>query len=119
MLLTRSSLAGTLKDTTTEALHSRIGFLPTHLITTCSEDQPALPVIALDCELVYTTSGMSLARLTVIDDAAKVVLDAHVKPQGSVLDLNTRFSGVKEAELEHVTDDLRDVRDQLGGLIDD
>lgn len=62
---------------------------------------------------------MSLARLTVVDAMAKVVLDAHVKPQGAVLDLNTRFSGVKPEHLDGVEDDLAAIRDQLGALMDE
>lgn len=62
---------------------------------------------------------MALARLTVIDANFNVVLDEHVRPQGTVLDRNERFSGVKEGELESATLDARGVRDKLGEMIDE
>lgn len=62
---------------------------------------------------------MALARLTVIDERGHVVLDAHVKPHGAVVDLNTRFSGVKEDDLRGVEEDLKQVRDRLGELMDE
>lgn len=107
------------QDSDVAVLHSRIPFIRTGLISTASPSSPALPIIALDCELVYTTSGMALARLTVIDHNLVVVLDEHVRPQGTVLDLNTRFSGVKEEDVESSVLDAKGVRDKLGELIDE
>lgn len=50
---------------------------------------------SLDCEMCYTTLGMEVIRLTVVDfPGGKTVLDALVRPKGEILDLNTRFSGV-------------------------
>lgn len=47
-----------------------------------SQGQPQsgeLEVAALDCEMIYTTAGMSLARVSVIDGAGKSVYDKLVK----------------------------------------
>ncbi|KAF8417845.1 hypothetical protein EV426DRAFT_621300 [Tirmania nivea] len=50
---------------------------------------------ALDCEMCYTTLGMEMVRLTVVDfPGGEVVVDALVRPKGEILDLNSRFSGV-------------------------
>jgi RNA exonuclease 1 len=84
-----------------------------------------LPIVALDCELVYTTAGMSLARLTVVDDRGDVVLDEFVRPHGVVLDYNTKFSGVKHEDIEGggknkkepAVLDLQAVRQALGAFI--
>jgi RNA exonuclease 1 len=38
-----------------------------------------LDIAALDCEMIYTTAGMSLARVSVIDGAGKSVYDKLVK----------------------------------------
>ncbi|PVV00577.1 hypothetical protein BB560_005038 [Smittium megazygosporum] len=58
--------------------------------------QPGSPfsLLALDCEMCSTTLGIELIRLTVIDHTGSVLIDELVKPEGEVLDLNTRFSGV-------------------------
>lgn len=49
----------------------------------------------IDCEMGYTTFGLELIRVTVVDwKSRKVVLDRTVYPYGGIIDLNTRFSGV-------------------------
>ena len=54
-------------------------------------DRHTHEVLAFDCELIYTTAGMSLARLTVLDEAGKVIMDQHVRPKAAILDFNTRW----------------------------
>lgn len=106
------------QDKSIEALHSRIPFI--HTSSLSSFRSPTIPphdIVALDCELVYTTSGMALARLTVVDSSGLVILDAHVRPHGSVLDLNTRFSGVKQSDVEMAVLDVVGVREELGKLV--
>lgn len=106
------------QDKSIEALHSRIPFISTSSLS--SVQSPKIPphdIVALDCELVYTTSGMALARLTVVDSSGLVILDAHVRPHGSVLDLNTRFSGVKQSDVEMAVLDVVTVREELGKLV--
>lgn len=43
-----------------------------------------LEVAALDCEMIYTTAGMSLARVSVIDGTGKSVYDKLVKLDAGV-----------------------------------
>ncbi|KAL8281117.1 hypothetical protein RQP46_006475 [Phenoliferia psychrophenolica] len=107
------------RDEEITQLHSRVGFVTTSSLgATAPPTAPAkLDVVALDCELVYTTSGMALARLTVVGHDGQVVLDAHVKPQGALLDTNVRFSGVYEKDLETATLDVAGVREALGKLV--
>uniref|UniRef100_A0A8C8UC91 Exonuclease domain-containing protein n=1 Tax=Peromyscus maniculatus bairdii TaxID=230844 RepID=A0A8C8UC91_PERMB len=67
-------------------------------------------VFALDCEMSYTTYGLELTRVTVVDTDMQVVYDTFVKPDNEVVDYNTRFSGVTEADLEDTSITLRDVQ---------
>ncbi|CAI8502395.1 unnamed protein product [Hanseniaspora opuntiae] len=54
-------------------------------------------ILALDCEMGYTTKGYEMIRLTIVDFVSeKPIFDKIIKPVGEVLDLNTRFSGVSE-----------------------
>lgn len=51
--------------------------------------------VTYDCEMVYTTLGMELARLTAMSWPDKrPLIDVLVRPYGEILDFNTRFSGV-------------------------
>lgn len=51
-------------------------------------------VVGLDCEMVFTSDGFELARVTAVAASGRVLLDAYVKPRGRVLDYNTQFSGI-------------------------
>ncbi|XP_032108271.1 RNA exonuclease 1 homolog [Sapajus apella] len=67
-------------------------------------------IYALDCEMSYTTYGLELTRVTVVDTDVHVVYDTFVKPDNAIVDYNTRFSGVTEADLADTSVTLRDVQ---------
>ena len=53
------------------------------------------PPVSFDCEMAYTALGMELVRLTAVSwPKGTNLLDVLVRPQGEVLDFNSRFSGV-------------------------
>ncbi|GAA5854104.1 hypothetical protein JCM8547_008228 [Rhodosporidiobolus lusitaniae] len=114
------------KDDSDAALHSRVPFvLASSLRSSISSSSTPLPtatdLAALDCELIYTTSGMSLARVTVLSSSGSLLLDEHIRPPPSstVLDLNTRFSGVKEEDLEKAVLDVAGVRRAMAQFMDE
>lgn len=105
------------KEERVEDLHRREAF---HAAKIPSSSRPTgrHDILALDCELVYTTAGMSLARATILDEAGKVLLDLYVLPSTPVLDYNTRFSGIKESDLaSNKAVSLSQAREQLAGLM--
>ncbi|XP_009862721.1 PREDICTED: RNA exonuclease 1 homolog [Apaloderma vittatum] len=67
-------------------------------------------VYALDCEMCYTTHGLELTRVTVVDAKLQIVYDTLVKPDGKVVDYDARLSGVKEDDLKKATISLRAVQ---------
>ncbi|XP_012660025.1 RNA exonuclease 1 homolog [Otolemur garnettii] len=67
-------------------------------------------IYALDCEMSYTTYGLELTRVTVVNTEMQVVYDTFVKPDNEIVDYNTRFSGVTEADLADTSITLRDVQ---------
>ena len=90
-----------------EELHKRESFVKTPKRST-------LDAIALDCEMSYTTSGVSLTRLTVISIEGDVILDEIVKPSTTIVDYNTKYSGVTEEDINtSAVFDLKGVRDCL------
>ncbi|GAA5858116.1 hypothetical protein JCM1840_001049 [Sporobolomyces johnsonii] len=106
------------KDEDPTALHSRVAFVPSSSLRTSSSNLPSpLDLVALDCELIYTASGMSLARLTVLSPSGSLLLDEHVRPPSAVLDLNTRFSGVREEDLQEAVLDVAGVRKALARFV--
>ena len=67
--------------------------------------------IALDCEMGFTTKGFEATRITAVAfPTGDVLIDALVRPQGEILDLNSTYSGVYAADFanaipldEHIT----------------
>ncbi|GAP85882.1 putative REX3-RNA member of the family of 3`-5` exonuclease [Rosellinia necatrix] len=68
--------------------------------TPINPDVPKDRAASFDCEMGYTVYGLELVRLTVVAwPAGDVLLDILVQPVGEVLDLNTRFSGVRPEDM--------------------
>ncbi|KKA29188.1 hypothetical protein TD95_005087 [Thielaviopsis punctulata] len=52
-------------------------------------------VVCFDCEMCYTVYGLELVRLTATAwPSGDNILDVLVRPQGTILDLNSQYSGV-------------------------
>jgi len=75
-----------------------------------SGDKSKEKVYALDCEMCYTTHGIELTRVTVVDEDGADTYESFVKPDNPILDYNTRFSGITEADMKGVTTTIRDVQ---------
>ncbi|XP_052036927.1 exonuclease GOR-like [Apodemus sylvaticus] len=70
-------------------------------------------IYALDCEMSYTTHGLELTRVTVVDTDLCVIYDSFVKPDNEIVDYNTMFSGVTEADVVNTRVRLCDVQSIL------
>ncbi|XP_077105387.1 RNA exonuclease 1 homolog isoform X1 [Ranitomeya variabilis] len=84
------------------------GFIKTFVKLQPSDGNPG--IFSVDCEMCYTTQGLELARVTVVDSSLQVVYDTFVKPDNEIIDYNTRFSGVTEENLKNITTSIRDVQ---------
>ncbi len=65
--------------------------------STPSDPSPPSPptAVCFDCEMGYTTHGLELVRLTAtLYPSGAPLMDVLVRPIGTILDLNSRFSGV-------------------------
>ncbi|KAI1192735.1 hypothetical protein F5X97DRAFT_316578 [Nemania serpens] len=68
--------------------------------TPTNPEVPKDRAVAFDCEMGYTVQGLELVRLTVVSwPNGETLLDILVRPVGEVLDLNTRFSGVRPEDM--------------------
>ncbi|XP_053615327.1 RNA exonuclease 1 homolog [Plodia interpunctella] len=70
-------------------------------------------VYSLDCEMCYTTHGLDLTRVTVINSSCKVVYETLIKPLHPIIDYNTRYSGITEEQMSQVRTTLLEVQATL------
>ena len=95
----------------------------------------ALDVAAIDCEMIYTTGGMRVARVSVVDGSGKEVFDQlvrmdqgvevmYVSPRFCMLsclyllsDYITRFSGITAETLSKALLPLASIRQSLDSFI--
>ncbi|CAL1279345.1 unnamed protein product [Larinioides sclopetarius] len=74
-------------------------------------------VFSLDCEMCYTTEGLEVVRVGLVNMEGLAVYDGFVKPKGKILDYNTLYSGVDQSHLHNVTVTVDDVKQILSSLI--
>lgn len=78
-----------------------------------TKNRSSFQVYAMDCEMVYTNAGMECARVTVVGVDGGLVYDELVRPKNTVIDYNTRYSGITEEQLNEATKTLEDVQNDL------
>ncbi|KAG6911188.1 hypothetical protein DXG01_003055 [Tephrocybe rancida] len=100
-------------------LHARHAF---SLLQPASPEpkRTALDVAAMDCEMVYSTGGMRVARVSVVDGAGLQVFDEFVRMDEGVeiIDYITRFSGITPENYATAVLPLAAIRRSLDALID-
>ncbi|CAI2350446.1 unnamed protein product [Caenorhabditis sp. 36 PRJEB53466] len=70
-------------------------------------------LFAIDVEMVYTSRGQEVGRVTMVDQSGKVLVDTLVKPQDPVFDPVTEFSGLTLEDMEKATLSLDCARQML------
>lgn len=73
---------------------------------------------ALDCEMVNTTIGIEIVRVTVINHEGEEVYESKVKPYNPILDYKSKYSGITEESLRNCTKRLFDVQLDLLKMFD-
>ncbi|GJQ84233.1 hypothetical protein Trydic_g2901 [Trypoxylus dichotomus] len=74
------------------------------------DDARSSAVYALDCEMCYTTKGLELTRVTIIDPDCKTVYESLVKPLNPIIDYNTQFSGITKDQMDRTSTNILQVQ---------
>lgn len=80
-------------------------------------------VYGIDGEMVFTTNGLQLCKITVVGIDGRLVYETFVRPDDTIIDFNTRFSGVSLRDLKSrgsggaAIKSLKDVQNDLLGFI--
>lgn len=74
------------------------------------DDSRSYAVYALDCEMCYTTKGLELTRVTIVDTDCKTVYESLVKPLNPIIDYNTRFSGITKEQMDKTSTSILQVQ---------
>ena len=118
-----------------EELHSRHPF---SFLAPENSSPTVLDVVALDCEMIYTTGGLRVARVSIVDGSGKEVFDQLVRMddgvhvmsvsllffahsldiETSLRDFNTRFSGITEGNYAAALLPLTSIRETLNTYLD-
>ena len=95
-------------------------------IQTNNHDQEHEPrVFGMDCEMILTSSGSELGRITIVQFVdfgekaitSKTIMDALVKPENPVLDYLTKYSGITAALLKPISTRLEQIQVALCGFL--
>jgi RNA exonuclease 1 len=78
-----------------------------------SSQQTSGNIYGLDCEMCYTTNGLELARVSIVDVNFRDVYEAVVKPNAQILDYNTRWSGLTDKSFNSQSKSLKQVQNDL------
>lgn len=73
-------------------------------------DPRSVQVFALDCEMCYTTKGLELTRVTIVNADCKTVYETLVKPFNPIIDYNTRFSGITKEQMNRTATSILQVQ---------
>ncbi|CEP64026.1 Rnh70p LALA0_S10e00540g [Lachancea lanzarotensis] len=65
---------------------------------------------SMDCEMCMTDDGLVLTRVSLVDFDCRLIYDTLVKPDATITDYLTKYSGITEEKLRDVTTTLEDVQ---------
>ena len=96
------------------------GFVSTSRSKIGERGKASRDVVSLDCEMVYTISGMKIAQVVVVDVQGLVKYSTFVNPFEKILSYNTEHSGVRKEDLEGPgVKRLQQVQEELCVVISD
>ena len=86
---------------------------PVGFVRTEANKGKPLNTVALACEMIYTTGGHEVARVTLVGTDLETLEDTYVKPTNKIVDLNTQFSNIKQPDIDNARETLSSVQKLL------
>lgn len=76
-------------------------------------------VYAMDCEMIFTTAGIEVACISIVDSNCDLVYETMVLPDNPIIDYNTEHSNLTARDFQGVSTRLKDVHTKLLTLFGD
>ncbi|NWV59805.1 REXO5 exonuclease, partial [Malurus elegans] len=101
-------------DYPTEGSPGCKGFISTE----CDQQRTdSSPLFGLDCEMCLTAKGNEVTRVSLVDAQGQCLLNELVKPESTVVNYRTRFSGITKKMLLPVKTRLSDIQARLKKML--
>uniref|UniRef100_A0A8B9IHB3 RNA exonuclease 5 n=1 Tax=Anser cygnoides TaxID=8845 RepID=A0A8B9IHB3_ANSCY len=86
--------------------------------TACDQQRTdGSPLFGLDCEMCLTARGNEVTRVSLVDAQGQCLLNELVKPESTIVNYRTRFSGITRKMLLPVKTRLPDVQSRLKKIL--
>ncbi|OMJ70674.1 hypothetical protein SteCoe_31284 [Stentor coeruleus] len=73
--------------------------------------------LGIDCEMIKTSCGTELARVSLVDSKYHTLYDEYVIPQGEVIDYLTKYSGITKNHISSASKTFSLVQNDILNLI--
>ena len=70
-------------------------------------------ILGMDCEMVKTSQGFEIARISLVNFQGKVLYDKYVLPNGQIIDYLTRYSGITPEILATTALNFKDAQHEI------
>lgn len=74
-------------------------------------------LLAVDCEMVMTTNGSQLARISIVGEDLAVLYDAFIRPGAPVTDYLTQYSGITEEIVQDAQETIETLHSTLPSIV--
>ncbi|NXD85115.1 REXO5 exonuclease, partial [Halcyon senegalensis] len=89
-----------------------------YIYTECDQQRTdSSPLFGLDCEMCLTAKGNEVTRVSLVDAQGQCLLNELVKPESTVVNYRTRFSGITKKMLLPVKTRLSDIQTRLKKIL--
>ncbi|XP_008944429.1 PREDICTED: putative RNA exonuclease NEF-sp [Merops nubicus] len=89
-----------------------------YIDTECHQQRTdSSPLFGLDCEMCLTAKGNEVTRVSLVDAQGQCLLNELVKPETTVVNYRTRFSGITKKMLLPVKTRLSDIQTRLKKML--